>query len=1228
MDVNGETESTKFSTCAGFSNSTSRPAVGTTVISGEIHSYGCGTTTTLGTTFDDGFFRLSAGGGTDATTKTYIDLSGFSNISDMDRTMTFGTLGVERMRISNSGNVGIGTTSPDSSLDVYMSPSSTIFPFTIKKGFATSDSSTSYTLPYIYLTSNSGTHFDFTFTSSASGGSAYLVFNGVDDVTSWTSANTTAYSQQVGSTLEYNYNVAVSPVTTGGITGEYLQIYCNRPFKANQFQIRSASNTVRTDPSVVYVFGSTNGTNWTEVYNNTSDKLSFAAAGNTTITKTMTNSTFYNYYRLVIRSLIRVGGSTVQYVFLNELSFQGVYSSLSIVGVNTSNNTCFAPFTTGNVGIGTTNPTSRLHVNGEVAITGSGGILDLVGTAASGSGSHCYMEFYPNTYAQGRKAFFGFGSDNTVDLALSNQNSTGSIFFGTNNATRMKIDQNGNIGIGTTTTPRLLTLSASSISEIMFEATSAPLNQKRWAFGNNVSTFYGYTVDDNSTSSTVNWLEITRSGTSISNIRFPNGNVGIGTTNPTSKLDIIGTSKTLSFDCRFVRKRASYTVTTGDSGEQWISIARIGKVSNTLTGNTVRGSAHFVVHDGNGSNHGVIEFVVMQMFSGAGGQVVLDLERCTAFSNINARWGNILGVRVVTGSTYQGGVVEIRITPSVVTIPFRVDMRSTVSNDESLVTDTEAENGWDLYTEQTSPPWTSWTDNWAVRSLIDFTISSDTPIKQFNYGSTTLYTIENNGNFGIGTTNPTAKLHVNGDTKINGWIYFNNTTISSNGNDMFLIMNNSALIIRPNTGTTAFQSYFETSSLSLAEDALYINSSKNVGIGTTNPTAKLQVYGNLSVIYDVSSQSLEYPPSALSSNTTTLIGQAYGNGTYIVTSSSAVTGTASIIYYAFDKLNNSTFFSGTNYTGNGAGSRINSIYTGSGYTLYGGTNQYAGDYIQIALPTKIKLQSFSLRALSTQLANAPYNFAIFASNDGDTSWTLIGGAYPNEDFSTTNPKTYTINSSTLYSLFRLSVYAKYGGGSNQYVAIDEIKLYGYQNAVTTLQTSNENVGLGTSTPNYQLTLSRDSAAKPGSNTWTTPSDQRLKENIELANLDICYENIKNLPLKRYKYKNFIINESAVRDRTKLGWIAQDVEKVFPKAISVTNCYNIQDCRGLDADQLYAAMYGSVQKLMQKVEALEADRTSLTTEVALLKSMIVTTQSNFDNNTTPTDEPISTETSTT
>jgi len=174
--------------------------------------------------------------------------------------------------------------------------------------------------------------------------------------------------------------------------------------------------------------------------------------------------------------------------------------------------------------------------------------------------------------------------------------------------------------------------------------------------------------------------------------------------------------------------------------------------------------------------------------------------------------------------------------------------------------------------------------------------------------------------------------------------------------------------------------------------------------------------------------------------------------------------------------------------------------------------------------------------------------------------------------------------------------------------------------------SSGNVGIGTASPSAQLELSTDSAKKPSTNTWTTESDQRLKTNITNADNDRCYEIVKQVPLKRYTWKNEVYSEGQVKDRSKLGWIAQDVEAVFPKAVGTNRfAYNqvfedvvtpeldsdgnavldengvaktktekrlvseevIEDCKDLNSDQIYAAMYGTIQKLIEKVETLEA-----------------------------------------
>lgn len=85
---------------------------------------------------------------------------------------------------------------------------------------------------------------------------------------------------------------------------------------------------------------------------------------------------------------------------------------------------------------------------------------------------------------------------------------------------------------------------------------------------------------------------------------------------------------------------------------------------------------------------------------------------------------------------------------------------------------------------------------------------------------------------------------------------------------------------------------------------------------------------------------------------------------------------------------------------------------------------------------------------------------------------------------------------------------------------------------------------------YQFEVNTDSAGKPGvGGLWTVVSDQRIKKNIIPADLTRCYEIVKTTPLKHFSFAEGVYSDSQVSDKSNLGWIAQDVQKVFPKAVS-------------------------------------------------------------------------------
>jgi hypothetical protein len=99
---------------SGLINTSARPSVTSNTLDyGEIRAY----SGERGLA-DDGFIRMSAGGGSNGIEKSYIELSGYSTIPDMDKNIVMGTSGNERLRIDKKGYVGIGTNLPAALLDV------------------------------------------------------------------------------------------------------------------------------------------------------------------------------------------------------------------------------------------------------------------------------------------------------------------------------------------------------------------------------------------------------------------------------------------------------------------------------------------------------------------------------------------------------------------------------------------------------------------------------------------------------------------------------------------------------------------------------------------------------------------------------------------------------------------------------------------------------------------------------------------------------------------------------------------------------------------------------------------------------------------------------------------------------------------------------------------------------------------------------------------------------
>jgi hypothetical protein len=108
-----------------------------------------------------------------------------------------------------------------------------------------------------------------------------------------------------------------------------------------------------------------------------------------------------------------------------------------------------------------------------------------------------------------------------------------------------------------------------------------------------------------------------------------------------------------------------------------------------------------------------------------------------------------------------------------------------------------------------------------------------------------------------------------------------------------------------------------------------------------------------------------------------------------------------------------------------------------------------------------------------------------------------------------------------------------------------------------------------------------------STTWQQRSDHRIKENIKKANVSICYDNVKNINLYRFNYiKGF--KEGTLHDKTQLGFIAQQVEKHFPKSVNrnksmLEDNREVPDLASIDVSQVNFTLFGAVKQLIRVVE---------------------------------------------
>jgi hypothetical protein len=414
--------------------------------------------------------------------------------------------GSERMRITNAGDVGIGTTSPSAKLHVSSTGETTL----------TIDSTSSGTAR-INLTGAGGGAGAITSTV----GGLYLNASGNNPLTFNTSGSErmrVAGDGNVGIGLTNpNYKLVVYESNTGESVSARFET---------------------THPNLNYILLKNGGGSYNHYLQTNSNTLALSADenGSTGIINLKTN----NITGLTVNSSQNVGiGKTSPNAKLDVSGSVLISGSLTVSGSSTFTNIGPAVFTGsitqnastasfgGLVGIGTTTPSTTLDVNGR-AIVGGG----LSGNALSISTSVGTYTF--NGYDLLTPSSFIITAGSSGYLTLDGY----PVIFKVSGGEKMRVNTNGNVGIGTTAPNSTFQVSKGGVT---FQVTDTNKT------ANNTFSVYGLTQ--------TSWAIATGNSGSFSSgekiVITDSGNVGIGTTTPSATLEVGGNVKATSFTGSF-----------------------------------------------------------------------------------------------------------------------------------------------------------------------------------------------------------------------------------------------------------------------------------------------------------------------------------------------------------------------------------------------------------------------------------------------------------------------------------------------------------------------------------------------------------------------------------------------------------------------------------------------------------------------------------------------------
>ncbi len=725
------------------------------------------------------------------------------NVSSSFLRFTAGNGSTEALYIANTGRIGLGTTSPSKKLDVVgdINLSGTIFA-----------TGTSGSNGQVLTSTGAG----LAWIDSAAIGTSFSVTNGLSSI----SNNVFG----LGGTLTQNTSIGVSSsflkFTAGNGSTEALYIA-----NTGRIGLGTTSPSKKLDvvgdinlSGTIFATG-TSGSNG-QVLTSTGAGLAWidsAAIGTSFSVTNGLSSISNNVFGLggtltqntsigVSSSYLRfTAGSNTESLYISNTGRVGIGTASPSQKLHVIGDAYFAS----NVGFGVASPTKKIDVAGDIKLTGK---LFVGSAGTSGSDNQVLITSgdslnwvdassinQPLSFMNGLSEI----STNTIGLGgtLTKTTSVGTssfdlFFLDSSNNKSLYIASNGNIGIGNTTSQSFklhvtgdtlidgitqlngnvgvrdnlavgsLTMNYGSSSGYIL--TSDSIGNASWIAPNSIGigTSYaagnGLNISNNQFKLGGNLTEATSIGISSSSLRFTAGNgstealyiasdgkIGIGTTAPTSKLTVIGgasISTNLTIGGSLVSVGSTNLVTNlnaqylgGIGASEFVGIGQTGDFITTLTngiGITITGS-------GVSRN---ITFDYDSSLLATGNKIGLNLGSSNtwtglqSFNNINIGGTLTLGVGASAGyvlTSDESGNAYWAFNPD-------TDTTYTAGNGITLV-GTQIKLGGTL------------TENTSI-SLSSFGLSF------LGLGNTQSLYIASSGYVGIGTTNPSAKLTIKGDS--------------------------------------------------------------------------------------------------------------------------------------------------------------------------------------------------------------------------------------------------------------------------------------------------------------------------------------------------------------------------------------------------------------------------------------------------------------------------------